>query len=322
MFLRRVPLPVIAAVFLTLAVTRSAWAGWELADPGTSNPNGVVFCDALHGIVTATSSPGFVFGGADGPPIRWSENAGLDWEGAKIEEAVDYAYSPCLLPGGKGWCLANRKEDKGVVLLATQDYGKTWKPQALPENLKARAITFLPPAGEQAWLQADNNGLWFSSDTGANWVEKPLPANFMGRISSWWVADAQHLFLTGNHGGKLVLARTAEGGATWSKVEMTPQGEGGSLVSISMAPGGQSGWAVGGEGRTIRGSGGWVQMSDPLVLHTSDGGATWQRQKLDIKTRPTCVWAVSDHEAWVGTFGGQGGSPHEPARIVYVWTEG
>jgi photosystem II stability/assembly factor-like uncharacterized protein len=365
----------IALLVAVLTVVPPAWAGWELTDPGTGDPNGVVFCDAQHGLVTASSGTGFVFGGAEGSPIRWTGDGGMNWDGGKVEEALEEASSPNLLAGGKGWCLGKRKDNGGTILLVTADYGQTWKRQTLPDNLPPREVSFLPPEGRQAWMLTDANQVWTSSDGGQTWSEKRLPVGLFAYVAGWWPVDEQHLFLAGEGGGKLVIARTADGGATWTSWMGAARGEGGELVAISLAPGaapgalGQSGWAIGGEGRMVRNSGGWAQWTVPLVLHTTDGGATWTRQKLPVKPRLTCVSAISDQEAWVGTFGGyalptwvpaslmhttdggetwrderpaicsvrglfwldknhgwaiggQGGSPVEPARIMYVWTPG
>jgi photosystem II stability/assembly factor-like uncharacterized protein len=318
MMLRRlVPLAV-------LAIALPVWAGWDISDPGTGDPNGVVFSDPLHGIVTAASGSGFVFGGAVGSPIRWSEDGGMNWEGGQMPETLDYALSPCLLAGGKGWCLAKPKDKPDLLLLATTDYGKSWTRQALPENLPPHAVAFYPPAGQQGWLWAGGNRLWSTRDGGQNWGEKKTPPGMLRNYWAWAPADAQHLWLCGELPGKLIIARTADGGETWSKWEGVAQGDGGELIAISMAPGaapgalGQSGWAIGGEGRMVHGAGGWGQWTVPLVLHTSDGGATWVRQKLPVKPRLTCVWAVSDQEAWVGTFGGYALPSYIPASLMHT----
>ena len=70
-------------VVLMAAAAGSAAARWEVADPGASDPNAVVFTDALHGVVSAAASSGFVFEHGWISPLRWTEDGGLTWKGAE-----------------------------------------------------------------------------------------------------------------------------------------------------------------------------------------------------------------------------------------------
>lgn len=356
------------ALVLGAALTPALWGQgtWELADPGTANPNGVFFIDPLHGVVTATSSSGFVFGGLGGSPIRWSEDGGLTWQGAllEVDEEISSCQGPCFVEEQRGWCIGRLKEGNVPLLLASQDGGCTWQQQQLPELLKPRFIWFEPSGGQNGWLLSQNR-LGRTQDSGKTWEERRFPPDLIGGVISVYVGDFQHLWVIGDHQGKGIIARTSDGGENWSKSEIEFQGDGGGLRAIHFAPDLQSGWAVGGEGRYIRNDG-WAQWSDPLVLHTTDGGITWQRQQVNVRTPLIDVWAISGQEAWICSFGGyalptyipasllhttdggqtwrderpagcslrklffldsthgwavggQGGSPHEPARVIYVY---
>jgi photosystem II stability/assembly factor-like uncharacterized protein len=89
-------------------------------------------------------------------------------------------------------------------------------------------------------------------------------------------------------GAEGLLLASSDGGRTWQRRKLD-EGQPGTalmqdydLYSIRFAPGAQSGWIVGEQG---------------LVLHSTDGGETWKRQKTTTQNALLSVAAASDKVA-------------------------
>jgi len=82
--------------------------------------------------------------------------------------------------------------------------------------------------------------------------------------------------------------------STWTRAQLPSLREDSRFRGVSFAPGGVHGWAVGAVG-----------SSSPLLLTTSDGGATWtdvtsQVRALAPDTRLHSVYAVDEEHVWLG----------------------
>lgn len=283
---------------------------WNIADPGAANPNGVFFIDVRHGVVTATASSGFVFGGAKVSPISWTDDSGQNWHEAKLDFDADSASSPWFLNFSKGWAVGHATD--GSQLLKTEDGGRSWYRQTLPEGIKAGAVWF-DTTGQTGWMRSAD-GFYRTTNGGTDWSKIHLPNNF--GLWAHHVVNDKSLLLAGGRAGQAIIARTDDGGVNWRETSIAL--EGGSLGAVHLARDGQRGWAVGMEGRRIV-HGGWVQHEQPVILRTDDGGAVWQRQQAQgVRTPLTDVWAVSGTEAWISTFGGYALPTFVPAKLLHT----
>lgn len=139
----------------------------------------------------------------------------------------------------------------------TQDGGLTW------QRVSSRQFDDLWFVDAQTgWALADRAKatLWRTSDGGATWSQQSLPEPVPEHVSKVRFMDGRHGAIAAgqygqNHGGFVIL--TADGGATWTSRRLTEA----PLQSVFFVDA-QEGWAVG----------------DQDVLHTADGGRTWQVQ--------------------------------------------
>lgn len=84
-----------------------------------------------------------------------------------------------------------------------------------------------------------------------------------------------------------LLLTSEDGGKTWQRRRLNEGRPGNALhqdldlYDIAFAPDGKSGWIIGEEG---------------LIMHTTDGGSTWQVQHSKATTRLLSLAVVNDHE--------------------------
>lgn len=296
----------------------SAEAEWDINDPGVHNPNGVFFTDSLHGVVTGVRRTERGYEGVKGSPVRCTDDGGLTWYGGTVPEEVFYAYSPWLVDRERGWCVGRLRDNQGHVLLATEDGGRHWTGQPLPETGWVRSIWF-EPAGH-GWLLSQKQ-LWRTQDGGQSWQPQDPPPGMRQYGGSFYATDMLHLVVIGHDSqSRWLIAQTTDGGENWSQNLVAFQGGQGLLQAIHFAPGMKVGWVVGMEGERIENRG-HIAYTRPLVLHTADGGKSWQRQELNTRSQLRDVWALSETEAWICSFGAYALPQFAPGRLFHT-TEG
>jgi photosystem II stability/assembly factor-like uncharacterized protein len=178
-------------------------------------------------------------------------------------------------------------------LYITTDQGRSWRPVALSVPVAVAAWTSTPsqPAfsGEEGVLPVayhDPKGpdnatanriyLYVSNDGGATWGDpRPAPVGFapVGDILSISILDSRKIWLTSQSqsGGDNVqagpaVARTSDGGLTWTVAKNTPR-----ILQMTFAD------ASGGYALDVTGT-----FNVNGILSTSDGGTTWQRVTVPI----------------------------------------
>lgn len=296
----------------------AAGAEWEMADPGAANPQNVYFSDRLHGVLTATTHTGFVFGGLDVEAIRRTEDGGRSWVGAE----ADADLTGCHLAGlwlsnaGTGWIGGTfpptADQPRRAILLKSDDGGGSWRRQPLPDaRLTDIFRLWFDARGERGWINPYSGHLLWKTEDGAKaWQAVDLGSALSEPIAhpGFHVFFHNHVILAGSGGVVLI---TRDGGRTWKKVENPMEGPHASLTAVHFAADGRHGWAIGAEGRRIL-KDGHAQVVKPVVLHSSDGGESWERQQLPVTKPPlTDVWAVSPLEAWISCHCRPGGQPLE-----------
>ena len=183
----------------------------------------------------------------------------------------------------RGWCVGDN------VLFTTHDGGHSWQSLylSLPAGVRAPSQPFingldgiLPIAGRDpnGPDNATPNQLFFyiSHDGGATWAGPRIgPAGFapVGDDLTFAILDPQHIWLTSQSvsGGDNVqaapaVARTADGGLSWTVVHETPR-----ILQMTFRDA-THGYALDVTGESdVNG-----------ILSTQDGGATWQRVNVPV----------------------------------------
>ncbi len=306
----RFPLAALVMVLATiLSGGRLVRAGWTLVNPSAAapgfGPQAMFFTSAKQGVMVGAiralrSAPAHA-------TILWTGDGGRTWHQAAITanltdiHAIDLSgawFSTARL----GWATgaANRRGVQQCLLLKTTDGGRKWRSVALPsfivhagQGINTGTVWFGPTGMKGRLLPLSGNIFWQTLNGGKTWqtVHVSQPFGLPRWMGSW-----NDMVLVGNR-GLLLLTRNA--GRTWKAVQ---SGLKTGIQAISFAKGGQVGWAIGGDGRFLR-NGGWGMYADPVILHTTDGGQTWTRQKAPPGRTGalTAVWAVSAKEAWISS---------------------
>ncbi len=169
------------------------------------------------------------------------------------------------IPGNYAW------------LSTTSDGGKTWQQQTLPlpkELSNAELIgdfTTTPPVffGNDGILPTiifyqtqDYMVLYVTHDGGKTWTPT-TPTPITNISSNIYVADRQHAWFSDH----TTFYATSDGGQNWTKVGQTPS-EIGEMSFVDAS----NGWAIGP-----------LTNKSPLLLHTINGGKTWQAITYSIQ---------------------------------------
>jgi len=211
-----------------------------------------------------------------GLPVAGDDVRGIQFVDART--AFLRLDSPCPPGYGTAPC--------GPRLMVTDDGAQSW-----------RLAGLLPQDGQVHMLDrrrgvcVGDTGAVVTHDGGATWGGTALPGNPDVNAPTRLARGTGALWLL--RGDQLL--RSADAGASWAQVDL-PQprtwgigwrsASGGDrhLNDLHFAPDGM-GWIVGDGG---------------LVLASTDGGATWQRQATGTSTNVTSVFALGPQAVWIG----------------------
>lgn len=218
----------------------------------------------------------------------------LVWSGAGCE-------SPVPADGHYGWVVGDAANGYGTIL-QTSDHGTTWQRQGDSATI--------PDVNLSGVSAADNRNVWVvggsapvdggpgfgtilhTSDGGETWIRQGSAASVPdAELMSVSAVNTQVAWAVGAQG---TILKTTNRGATWvSKADTAfPRGFFGEVSAWNE----DIVWVVGNTD--------W-STSPSLVIHTTDGGASWTRQGADSLATVTGlidVHAASANVAWtVGT---------------------
>ncbi len=284
----------------------------EMVVPGPATISHVFFTDLERGVVLGTRPKGKV-----GSALVYTEDGGITWKDASIDVDIsDNVGEGLWMSNDKvGWAVTVCLHPRQQILLKTEDGGKTWKRQNAPALEKVWAITgiWFDSEGKKGWINTGVGPIFMTKNGGKNWIpvnvydyegslikgDKPLPTNF--EHYGMYVFSFEHLILCGAGGAFL---ETNDAGLTWKATQFplnlpsNPSDPPGMLTAIHFTGDGKNGWAVGNDGDYVIAPTTHAGWKNPVILHTTDGGKTWQRQNSEVISALTDVWALSEKEAW------------------------
>lgn len=174
-------------------------------------------------------------------------------------------------------------------IFATDDGGDTWKKVFSNSGTYFRSVLFAddmhgfasnlgPIDGSSI---TDTNVLYETKDGGGSWkpvtsITGPMPTG----ICNQHKIDATHLVALGRVNGPSHFMTSSDAGASWTSIELTDK-----LQMLIDAR-----FTTPKEGIVVGGSAGSIMNCE--ILHTSDGGATWE-QVFKSKTRASLCWKIS-----------------------------
>jgi photosystem II stability/assembly factor-like uncharacterized protein len=281
---------------LMLYRTADGGSSWTAVPAPTFPVDDVFFLDASHGWAVSGSPQT----GLGSEPLYRTADGGATWMRVGILAPLApmgrvygvgtyrVTFSGQSDRSVRGWYVGAAK------LYTSIDDGSSWQPVSIIAPAAVAGWTFTPtqPAfsGREGILPiayrdptgpdnatANRIYLYVSHDGGSTWSDpRPAPAGFapVGDIVSTSILDSKHIWLTSlsltggdNVQAKPAIARSPDGGLSWTVVRNTPR----ILVMTFADP--THGYAL--------------DVSGPNntngILRTSDAGTTWQRVDLSVK---------------------------------------
>jgi photosystem II stability/assembly factor-like uncharacterized protein len=159
-----------------------------------------------------------------------------------------------------------------VLLLASHvaAASNAWTVQTSGTLAWLRAVYFLD--AERGWAAGSKGALLSTTDGGRTWRKHAPPTDdslrdlfFTDAETGWLVCERNPFKLASLDESRAYLLKTTDGGATWSRVEVTHGEDAGLILTRIVFADSQRGWAMGETG---------------ALYATRDGGATWSRQRV------------------------------------------
>ncbi len=193
--------------------------------------------------------------------IRRTTNGGVSW--ATVDTTAFYCTHIEFHDPMVGFAVGGTPVSYHPIVRKTTDGGSTWETAWTGTgDFEFTGFSFIDAT--HAWAVSYDAYLYYTSDGGANWtlrdsirhMQSGYPAPYPVRDIRFVTPD--DAWAVGGIAGIMLIARTSNGGATWSDTIMG----GGSAREVQFIDS-QEGWII-------------AMNDDPL--HTTDGGASWQRQ--------------------------------------------
>jgi photosystem II stability/assembly factor-like uncharacterized protein len=299
------------AVSLLPSIYRTADGGATWAEVPSADLygalSGVAFSDAQHAWAVGADYRG---GAGQGSLMLASEDAGLTWNAVDLKG--QHGLLAVQFPSASvGYATSDSGE-----LYTTANGGADWALSVVaPDDVYLSGLSFSDAThgwvcGPQGNEDFFGSRCYATADGGATWNEVTPDAeaivfdcDFVAGGTGWVVGEAGRIF------------HTADGGATWAR-RTAAIGAAVSLVDVSFADA-QNGWAAGSCWPPQNGGRGWA-----IILHTTDGGATWTQQDVGVTPLVMAVtardalsaWAVGDNGLVLRTSDGGGAGFTPTAR--------
>jgi photosystem II stability/assembly factor-like uncharacterized protein len=229
-------------------------------------------------------APGGVVWRLNGQQLERTADGGASWQAAALPEgAAATAAGPQFVDASHGWLAAASCSNPVAVvfcstLYRTVDSGGRW--EAISELQAVGPIAFAD-TDTGVLMRFDDDSLHRTTDGGRTWSALGLPRGSIPLARLIYFRNAQEGWLLPGREADPRLMKTLDAGRTWTLAATLPAGL--TLWDIAFADA-LHGWIVGDRG---------------LVLHTRDGGASWQRQESGTERPLNSVVAIDADTAWI-----------------------
>jgi photosystem II stability/assembly factor-like uncharacterized protein len=197
-----------------------------------------------------------------------------------------------FIDANEGWSVNGQGQ-----IFHTQDGGASWQKLLDQPGTYFRAVLFLD--AQRGFVGnigtgyfpgvTDERPLFSTTDGGKSWNEvTSITGPAVKGICNFSKLDDQHLFATGRVGGPAFFMKSADGGATWTSFDVSSQ--------IAMLI--DSHFSTPTDGFIVGGSSTGTDSSC-VILHTGDGGESWQNV-FSSNDAGTMCWKFSFPSSQVG----------------------
>ena len=250
----------------TILHTRNGGVTWE----SQSSPSHL-----LVGVCATSPDEGYVVG--DRGAILRTEDGGVKWRAQDSRTTECFGATHFVSPQ-IGWAVA----EAGVVL-HTINGGSVWQRQVSGTQQDLLSVFFADE--KHGWCVGSGGEIIHTDDGGKTWQQQKSG-------TSWNLFDVhftskQRGWAVGLNG---TMLSTVNGGANWKLSSLSGRYPSFFLDAVTfITP--EIGWVVGLDLRSLG--------MDGLILHTENGGKTWQRQESYTGNFLDDVFFISETEGWI-----------------------
>lgn len=297
---------------------------WEPIAALTGSFSRLYFVDEANGWVVG--SEGAIFHTSDGGKSWEKQESGTEGYLEDLyfaNEKVGWAVGSSAREGGLKLRLPGVQYDRGLgnVILHTRDGGASWKEQKSGASVPLNGLWFLNET--QGWAVGASRTVLSTQDGGEHWKKtgaKGWLDRARGALGPLWgsrssqaepdLRDVQFVNLrVGWIVGRGLILRTTDGGESWvaSELELTARGrpelfDPQQVFFLDE----ETGWVVG----VLDDPSERESRAEGLILHTKNGGKTWQVQYYKPTKRIAAIRFVDHRSGWaIGSKAGAGPAP-------------
>ena len=257
------------------------WIKQVIGLPTTFGVQGVDFIDTQRGWACGsdTSGQGLIMRSTDGGDTWCDLGPGIGTVMSRV----------FFVNERNGWAVGQDGCCDGSIA-RTLDGGTSWVDQQIPEVGYLESGFFLDSllgwaVGNQAILKTTNGGnVWVEQDTEYthSFDAVPLHSAFFVNPDTGWVV--------GGIASISVIAKTTDGGTTWSQLHIQPPNPYLEIARLSWVHfvNDSTGWCVGRLHPGVR----------ELIIKTTDGGNSWFRQDEGVGEQLFCASFSDEHTGW------------------------
>jgi photosystem II stability/assembly factor-like uncharacterized protein len=277
--------------------------GWVSSDQGVlhTSDGGAHWTMQL---ATSRGAGGLAFANSS---VGWATTS--DGVFRTVDGGAHWVLQAAVPPTGWAWVLARGTSAAvlggGSQLTHTVDGGVTWTPVIAPADDFSGHLAAVKFADADAgWTVGEAGEILATTDGGAHWsaqqsaTDQDLNDLTFVDANDGWAVGGESDFSSG--AASAVVVHTADGGTTWTPQTSGVAGLADPLTGVSFVDA-SNGWAVGGKDS--------MDVSDGVVLHTTNGGQSWTPQTIpDRRVQLNGVAFADARHGWaVGSIAGDAG---------------
>ena len=266
-------------------------------------------------------------GGGFSPQTRLGFHVDNEWEPAIAADRSGHVYVLYPQYGGVPGC--STCYSPTMILQISSDHGQTWASPTViypagSTSYQVDAQVVVDPVDGQtvfaSWLQNNKSDIVVakSTDFGATWSFVTADSTNAGTDKPILAVQGQDVYVVYNHSQTMWASYSHDGGATFTSVKINQNAK----LGWSLAGGG----TVTGDGSVYfawdgyEGNGGAKGKVNLYVSQSTDGGATWATDLIDVSSSPPDCSAFDCGWAYLGA---QMTMTSDPAGVLYVlWNAG
>jgi len=266
-----------------------------VCDPGSPSVGALDWPSQVSGVINTLIGVSFVgendgWAVGSGGKILHTIDGGLIWN-EQVSGVTENLLGVDFVDVNNGWAVGGNAK-----ILRTAD-GVNWAVQTVPVGIsnELRDVDFVDVS--TGWAVGLNGAILYTTDGGVTWTQQTAGVDLIGvsavSVTEAWASGFTGSISTGDFRG--VILHTTDGGTTWDVQHERPANE---VLGKIFFVDSQKGWAV---GRVTNPAGNTL---GELIVHTNDGGTTWNVQSVGSTEELLGVYFFDIDTGWVVGTGG------------------